>query len=55
MTKRISISVDEDQIKIIRSVKGFGKKDAEKVKNIVLIYLSEKGYLGHSQGGGAEK
>ncbi len=45
MVKRVSISLDEEQINLIHSVRGFGKKEAEKVKNIMLAYLSEKGYL----------
>lgn len=45
MAKRISISLDKEQVKLLRAVKGFGNKDAEKVKNILLSYLSEKGYL----------
>ena len=43
--KRVSISLDEEQIKLLEFVKGFGTKDAEKVKNILMSYLSEKGYL----------
>ncbi len=45
MAKRVSISLDKEQQKLLNSVKGFGKKDAEKVKNIFMAYLSEKGYL----------
>ena len=45
MTRRVSISLDKEQLKLLHSVKGFGKKEAEKVKNILLAYLSEKGYL----------
>lgn len=45
MIKRVSISLDEEQTKLLHQIKGFGKKDAEKVKNIMLSYLSEKGYL----------
>lgn len=45
MAKRVSISLDEEQVKLIHSIKGFGKKEAEKVKNVLLAYLSEKGYL----------
>jgi len=43
--KRVSISLDEEQVKLLDFVKGFGTKDAEKVKNILMSYLSEKGYL----------
>jgi len=45
MSKRISISLDTDQVRLLKSIKGFGKKDAEKVKNLLLAYLSEKDYL----------
>lgn len=45
MAKRIAISMDEEQIKILNALRGFGKKDAEKVKNILLAYLSQNGYL----------
>lgn len=45
MGKRVAISLDNEQIKLIRQIKGFGNKDAEIVKNILLAYLSEKGYL----------
>ena len=45
MAKRVSISLDEEQVKLLDSMKGFGRKEAEKVKNLLLAYLSEKGYL----------
>jgi len=45
MAKRVSISLDKEQVKLLESVKGFGAKDAEKVKNVLMAYLSEKGYL----------
>jgi hypothetical protein len=45
MVKRISISLDKEQLRLLHSVKGLGNKDAEIVKNIMLSYLSEKGYL----------
>ena len=46
MTKRIQVNLDEDLLKVIRNMKGFGKKDAERLKNIVIAYLSEKGRIG---------
>ncbi|MAE42807.1 CopG family transcriptional regulator [Candidatus Woesearchaeota archaeon] len=46
MTKRIQVNLDEDLIEIIRKMKGFGKKDAERLKNIIVAYLSEKGKIG---------
>ncbi len=45
MAKRVSISLDREQVKLIENIKGFGTKEAEKVKNILMAYLSEKGYL----------
>ena len=45
MAKRVAISLDEEQVKLLSSVEGFGKKEAEKVKNILMAYLSEKGYI----------
>jgi hypothetical protein len=37
--------VDKDQEAILQKIKGYGRKDAEKVKNILLAYLSEKGFM----------
>ncbi len=45
MAKRIAISLDKEQAELLKFVKGFGSKEAEKVKTILLAYLSEKGYL----------
>ena len=45
MTKRISISLDSEQVKILNYLKGYGTKEAEKVKNVLMAYLSEKGFL----------
>lgn len=47
MVKRVSISLDAEQVKLLENIKAFGTKDAEKVKNILMAYLSEKGYLDH--------
>ena len=44
-TMRIGVSLDREQIKLLRTIKGFGKKDAEVLKNIFFAYLTEKGYL----------
>ena len=52
MAKRISISFDKEQVKLLGIVKGFGTKEAEKVKNILIAYLSEKGYLKEFNKGG---
>lgn len=45
MAKRIAISLDKEQVELLSKIKGYGSKDAEKVKNILVAYLSEKGYL----------
>ena len=46
MTKRIQVNIDNELLEIIREMKGFGKKDAERLKNIIIAYLSEKGRMG---------
>ena len=38
MTKRIQVNIDDELLGI--------KKDAERLKNIIIAYLSEKGRLG---------
>jgi hypothetical protein len=43
--KRVLVTFDEDQVKIIQSLKGFGTKDAETVRSIVTAYLSEHNYI----------
>ncbi len=45
VAKRIAISLDEEQVELLGTLKGFGNKEAEKVKNVLIAYLSEKGYL----------
>lgn len=46
MTKRVSLSLDKEQIKILESfIKNFDNKNSKKVKNILFTYLSEKGYI----------
>lgn len=45
MVKRVSISLDKEQLRLLQHIKGFGTREAEKVKNILLAYFSEKGYL----------
>ena len=44
--KRIQVNMDEEMLEIVRSMKGFGKKDAERLKNVIIAYLAEKGKLG---------
>jgi hypothetical protein len=43
--KRVVVAFNEDQVKIIQSLKGFGTKDAEIVRSIVMAYLSEHNYI----------
>ncbi len=49
MVKRIMVTLDDDQYAIVDALKGFGKKDAEKIRNIVIAYLSEKSYIKKAQ------
>lgn len=46
MIKRVQVNVDDELLNIVRKLKGFGSKDAERLKNIIIAYLSEKGRLG---------
>jgi len=46
MTKRIQVNLDEEILEVIRKMKGFGKKDAERLKNIIIAYLAGKGKIG---------
>ncbi|MGA3191477.1 MAG: hypothetical protein ABSD73_03070 [Candidatus Bathyarchaeia archaeon] len=43
--KRVLVTFDEDQVEIIQSLKGFGTKDAEIIRSIVMAYLSEHNYI----------
>jgi len=43
--QQVRVTFDEDQIEIIRSLKGFGTEDAEIVRSIVMAYLSEHNYI----------
>jgi len=45
MVKRIMVTIDDELYSIINSIKGLGTKDAEKVRNIIIAYLSEKSYI----------
>lgn len=49
MVKRIMVTLDSEQYAILKGLKGFGKKDAEKIRNILIAYLSEKSYLREGQ------
>ena len=43
------LTLDDDQYAILSKLKGFGMKDAEKIRNILIAYLSEKSYLKGNQ------
>jgi hypothetical protein len=43
--KRVLVTFNEEQVKIIQSLKGFGTKDSEIVRSIVMAYLSEHNYI----------
>lgn len=45
MTKRIMVTLDDYQYEILKSIKGFGTKDAEKLRNIFIVFASEKSYM----------
>lgn len=45
MVKRIMLTLDDEQYLILQHLKGFGSKDAEIARNIIIAYLSEKSYL----------
>jgi hypothetical protein len=49
MVKRIMVTLDDEQYVILEKLKGFGEKDAEKMRNIFIAYLSEKSYLKEAQ------
>lgn len=49
MVKRIMVTLDDQQYTILGKLKGFGEKDAEKLRNIFISYLSEKSYLKDAQ------
>ena len=43
--RRVLVTFDEEQIELLEQIKGMGDKIAEKVRNIVIAYLSEKSYI----------
>ncbi|MFC1802497.1 hypothetical protein ACFL0D_00860 [Thermoproteota archaeon] len=45
MSKRVMVTLDEEQYAILQGIKGLGKKDAEKIRNIIIAYFSEKNYI----------
>jgi hypothetical protein len=42
------VTLDDEQYNILQSIKGLGSKDAEKIRNVLLAYLSEKSYIKHA-------
>jgi len=45
MVKRITVTLDDEQHRTLRGHVGFGTKDAERIRNILVAYISEKSYL----------
>lgn len=45
MAKRITITFDDEQYEAIKLVKGMGARDADRIRNLVLAYLSEHSYI----------
>jgi hypothetical protein len=41
MSKKVCPRFDREQLKVIDSIKGFGKNRTERVKNMVLAWMSE--------------
>jgi hypothetical protein len=44
------VTLDDEQYAMCRALKGFGTKDAEIIRSLVIAYLSEKSYLKGAQG-----
>lgn len=49
MPHKVMVTLDDEQYQLLKSLKGFGKKDAEKLRNIFIAYISEKSYLKEAQ------
>jgi len=45
MVKRIMLTLDDEQYRILQTIRGMGLKDAEIVRNILIAYFSEKSYI----------
>jgi hypothetical protein len=43
--RRILVTLDDEQLRILHQIKGVGTKDAEIIRNILIAYLSEKSYI----------
>lgn len=49
MAKKIQVSFSEKQIELLGIFKGeFGETDADVVRNVVLAWLAEKGFIGNA-------
>jgi len=45
MSKRIYVTLSDDVYEVLKNVKGLGTKDSEKIRNIIIAWLSEKSYI----------
>lgn len=46
MSKKIQVSFSDKQIELLEMLKGeFGETDADVVRNIVIAWLAEKGFI----------
>lgn len=45
MVKKILVTLSDTQYERLQSLKDFGDSDAERLRNIFIAFLSEKGYL----------
>lgn len=49
--KKVLVSLPEGIFKLVRELKGkMGESDSETIRNIVIAYLSEQGYLAKRRG-----
>ena len=46
MVKRIMVTLNEEQYKKLETLKEFGNTDSERLRNVFLAYLSERGLIG---------
>ena len=44
MAQRIHVTVNNDKLKILRSIKGLGEKDAERIDNALTSFLAQNGH-----------
>jgi len=48
MSKKIVVTLSDETYKLMKSLEGFGKKDAEIVRNLVISWLAEKSMISTS-------